>query len=181
VKRTIQHTGGSRGAGSVRTRWDRLPGGRCSRVSRLPSAVVRSPGFTLIELLVVVMILGILATVVVVNVMGRPDEARIAKAKQDVRALSTALRLYKLDNFNYPSTEQGLEALVEKPTGQPEAPNWKAGGYIETLPKDPWGRDYIYLNPGTHAEVDVYTLGADGAQGGDGINADIGNWNLQER
>lgn len=138
-----------------------------------------SGGFTLMELLVVVMILGILATVVVVNVMDRPDEARIAKAKQDVRALMTALNLYKLDNYAYPSTEQGLEALVNRPSGRPEAPNWKEGGYIESLPADPWNREYLYLNPGSHAQVDVYTLGADGEPGGDGVNADIGNWNLQ--
>lgn len=133
------------------------------------------------ELLVVVMILGILATIVVVNVMDRPDEARIAKAKQDVRALTTALNMYRLDNYRYPSTEQGLEALVSRPAGQPPAPNWKEGGYVENLPTDPWGNDYIYLNPGTHGEIDVYTLGADGAPGGEGINGDVGNWNLDER
>lgn len=133
------------------------------------------------ELLVVVMILGILATIVVVNVMDRPDEARIAKAKQDVRALTTALNMYRLDNYRYPSTEQGLEALVSRPAGQPPAPNWKEGGYVENLPRDPWGNEYVYLNPGTHGEIDVYTLGADGAPGGEGINADIGNWNLDER
>lgn len=133
------------------------------------------------ELLVVVMILGILATVVVVNVMDRPDEARIAKVKQDIRALTTALNMYRLDNFQYPSTEQGLEALVSRPAGQPPAPNWRSGGYIESLPSDPWGNEYVYLNPGVHAEIDVYSLGADGAPGGEGINADIGNWNLDER
>lgn len=133
------------------------------------------------ELLVVVMILGILATIVVVNVMDRPDEARIAKVKQDVRALTTALNMYRLDNYHYPSTEQGLEALVSRPAGQPAAPNWKSGGYVETLPTDAWGNDYLYLNPGVHGEIDVYSLGADGAPGGEGINADIGNWNLDER
>lgn len=133
------------------------------------------------ELLVVVMILGILATIVVVNVMDRPDEARIAKAKQDIRALTTALNIYRLDNYHYPSTEQGLQALVSRPAGQPPAPNWKDGGYVESLPRDPWGNDYVYLNPGVHGEIDVYTLGADGAPGGEGINADIGNWNLDER
>lgn len=146
-----------------------------------PSSSSRSSGFTLMELLVVVMILGILATVVVVNVMDRPDEARIAKVKQDIRALTTALNMYRLDNFQYPSTEQGLEALVSRPAGQPPAPNWRSGGYIESLPSDPWGNEYVYLNPGVHAEIDVYSLGADGAPGGEGINADIGNWNLDER
>lgn len=146
-----------------------------------PSPAARLTGFTLMELLVVVMILGILATVVVVNVMDRPDEARIAKVKQDIRALTTALNMYRLDNFQYPSTEQGLEALVSRPAGQPPAPNWRSGGYIESLPSDPWGNDYVYLNPGVHAEIDVYSLGADGAPGGEGINADIGNWNLDER
>ena len=143
--------------------------------------VSRHTGFTLMELLVVVMILGILATIVVVNVMDRPDEARIAKAKQDIRALTTALNMYRLDNYRYPSTEQGLEALVSRPAGQPPAQNWKEGGYVENLPRDPWGNEYVYLNPGTHGEIDVYTLGADGAPGGEGINADIGNWNLDER
>lgn len=151
------------------------------RHGRLTPHPSRLTAFTLMELLVVVMILGILATIVVVNVMDRPDEARITKAKQDIRALTTALNMYKLDNYQYPSTEQGLEALVSRPAGQPPAPNWKSGGYVETLPKDPWGNEYVYLNPGVHAEIDVYTLGADGAPGGDGIDADIGNWNLDER
>ena len=151
------------------------------RHGRLPSYPSRLTAFTLMELLVVVMILGILATVVVVNVMDRPDEARIAKAKQDIRALTTALNMYRLDNYRYPSTEQGLDALVSRPAGQPPAPNWKEGGYVENVPRDPWGNEYIYLNPGTHGEIDVYTLGADGAPGGEGINADIGNWNLDER
>lgn len=150
-------------------------------MNRTALANAASRGFTLIELLVVVMILGILATVVVVNVMDRPDEARVAKARQDVRALVTALNLYKLDNYVYPSTEQGLEALVRRPSGQPPAPNWKQGGYVDSLPRDPWGREYLYLNPGAHAEIDVYTLGADGESGGEGVNADIGNWNLDDR
>jgi len=136
-------------------------------------------GFTLIEVMVVVIILGILAAVVVPRVMDRPQEARITKAKQDIRALKSALDLYKLDNYRYPSTDQGLEALVERPSGTPEPRNWKSGGYMDRLPKDPWGNPYQYLNPGTHAEVDVYSLGADGRPGGDGPDADIGNWNLE--
>lgn len=135
-------------------------------------------GFTLIEIMVVVVILGILAAIVVPRIMDQPDKARVAKAKQDIQVLSTALNLYKLDNFTYPSTQQGLQALVSKPSGDPAAPNWKPGGYIQQLPMDPWGRPYQYLQPGTHGEYDLFSLGADGKPGGDGINADIGNWNL---
>ncbi len=137
-------------------------------------------GFTLIEVMVVIVILGILAAIVVPRVMDRPDTARITKAKQDIRTLESALNLYKLDNFSYPSTDQGLEALVRKPSGTPEPRNWKEGGYIDRLPKDPWGNDYQYLNPGVHGSIDIYSLGADGQEGGEGINADIGNWNLNE-
>lgn len=137
----------------------------------------RAAGFTLIEILVVVVILAILAAVVVPRVMDQPDQARVTKARQDVQALVTALNIYRLDNFAYPSTDQGLEALVERPAGTPPAPNWKAGGYIDRLPRDPWGNPYQYLNPGLNGEIDVYSLGADGAAGGEGLNADIGNWN----
>jgi len=134
-------------------------------------------GFSLIEIMVVVVILGILASIVVPKILSRPDEARAVKAKQDILAIQNALDLYKLDNGFYPSTDQGLEALVEKPTSNPTPKNWKP--YLKSLPKDPWGRDYIYLNPGQHGEIDIYTLGADGEPGGEGINADIGNWNVQ--
>ena len=133
-------------------------------------------GFSLIEILVVVVIIGILAAVVVPRVMDEPDRARVTKAKQDIQALATALNMYRLDNFVYPSTEQGLEALVRQPAGQPEAPNWRAGGYLDRVPKDPWGRDYQYLYPGIHGEFDVWTFGANGMSGGEGINAEIGNW-----
>ncbi|MCG8466254.1 MAG: type II secretion system major pseudopilin GspG [Xanthomonadales bacterium] len=133
-------------------------------------------GFTLIEILVVLVILGILAAVVVPRVLDQPDKARATKAKQDIQAMVTALNLYRLDNFSYPSTQQGLQALVQRPGGRPEAPNWKQGGYIDRLPQDPWGREYQFLNPGTHGEIDVFSYGADGAPGGDGINTDIGNW-----
>ncbi|MDX1594532.1 MAG: type II secretion system major pseudopilin GspG [Gammaproteobacteria bacterium] len=138
----------------------------------------RSAGFTLIEIMVVVVILGILAAVIVPRVLDRPDTARLVKAKQDLRTLESALNLYRLDNYVYPSTEQGLEALVEEPTGEPEARNWQPGGYIDRLPVDPWQRPYLYLNPGQHGDFDVYTLGADGVPGGEGVNADLGNWKL---
>lgn len=140
------------------------------------SCAQRQQGFTLIEIMVVVVILGILAAIVVPNIMGEPDKARIAKARQDIRVLESALELYRLDNFYYPSTQQGLEALVRQPSGDPPAKNWKAGGYVKQLPKDPWGNDYQFLNPGVKGEYDIYSLGADGSPGGDGVNADIGNW-----
>ena len=138
----------------------------------------RASGFTLIEVMVVVVILGILAAIVVPRVMSRPDEARVLKARQDLRAIGAALDLYKLDNFRYPTTDQGLAALVEKPADLPDGANWKADGYLDKLPKDPWGGDYLYLQPGENGPYDLYSHGADGALGGDGIDADIGNWNL---
>ncbi|MEN1728257.1 MAG: type II secretion system major pseudopilin GspG [Pseudomonadota bacterium] len=136
----------------------------------------RNAGFSLIEILVVVVIIGILAAVVVPRVMDAPGEARSVKAAQDVQALVTALNMYKLDNFQYPSTEQGLDALIRQPSGQPPAANWKAGGYIDGLPNDPWGRPYQYLNPGLKGEIDVWSFGANGMPGGEGDNAEIGNW-----
>ncbi len=136
----------------------------------------RSTGFTLIEIVIAVAILAILAAIVIPRVAGRVDDARVARAKSDVQALVTALSLYKLDNFAYPSTEQGIESLVAKPAGNPEPRNWKQGGYIERLPKDPWGNDYQYVAPGQHGDVDVYSLGADARIGGEGPDADVGNW-----
>ena len=136
----------------------------------------RMQGFSLIEVLVVVVIISILAAVVVPRIMDEPDRARVVKAQQDIRALVTALNLYRLDNAIYPSTEQGLRALVDRPQGQPQPRQWKNGGYIESLPMDPWGRPYQYLNPGIHSEIDVWSLGANGLPGGEGINAEIGNW-----
>ncbi|UGA39344.1 type II secretion system major pseudopilin GspG [Chromobacterium haemolyticum] len=134
-------------------------------------------GFTLIEIMVVIVILGVLAALVVPKVMSRPDEARAVAAKQDLGALSQALKLYRLDNGRYPSSEQGLQALVQKPTSAPEPKNWKPGGYLERLPKDPWGNPYQYANPGTHGEIDIWSFfGADGEPGGEGVDADIGNW-----
>jgi len=137
----------------------------------------RQSGFTLIEVMVVVVILGILAAIVVPRVMDRPDAARITKARADVRALESALNLYKLDNFAYPNTDQGLQALVSKPSGTPEPRNWKK--YMDRMPKDPWGNDYQYLSPGVQGAVDIFSFGADGQLGGEESNADIGNWNLQ--
>ena len=140
--------------------------------------MARARGFTLIEIMVVVAILAILGATVVPMILDRPDQARVVKAKQDIRAIEAALDLYKLDNFNYPTTDQGLEALVSPPTSDPVAPNWKDGGYLKKLPRDPWGRDYLYLSPGENGEVDIYSLGKDGSPGGDGFDADIGNYTL---
>jgi len=136
----------------------------------------RQSGFTLIEIMVVIVILGVLAALVVPKVMSRPDEARVVAARQDINALMQALKLYRLDNGRYPSTQQGLKALVEVPEAGPQAGNWKPGGYLERLPQDPWGTPYQYANPGLHGEIDVWSLGADGVEGGTGVNADIGNW-----
>lgn len=130
-------------------------------------------GFTLIEILVVVSILAILGALVVPKIMDRPNDARVVAAKQDITAITAALKLYKLDNGRYPSTEQGLKALVEKPSGNPVPNNWKAGGYLEKMPKDPWGNDYLFLNPGVKRDIDVMSYGADGQAGGEGYDADI--------
>lgn len=139
----------------------------------------KQQGFTLIEVMVVVVILGILAAVVVPRIMDNPDKARVTKAKQDIRAMESALNLYRLDNYKYPTTDQGLEALVTAPADAASSGNYKQGGYIRKLPTDPWGSAYLYLSPGEHSEVDIYSLGADGAPGGSGISADIGNWNIE--
>lgn len=136
-------------------------------------------GFTLIEVMVVVVILGILAAVVVPRIMDNPDKARVTKAKQDIRALESALNLYRLDNFKYPTTDQGLDALINAPNDAQATGNYKSGGYIRKLPKDPWGQEYLYLSPGEHSEIDIYSLGADGAPGGNNVNADIGNWTIE--
>ena len=141
---------------------------------------IRSPrpsrGFTLIEVMVVIVILGVLAALVVPRVMNRPDEARVVAARQDIAAVMQALKLSRLDNQRYPSTEQGLQALVTRPTSGPAATNWKA--YLDKLPTDPWGKPYQYLNPGVRGEIDVFSWGADGQTGGSGADADIGNWDL---
>lgn len=137
----------------------------------------RQHGFTLIEIMVVVIILGILAAIVAPNVIGRVGDAQVAAARQDIRGIENALKFYRLDNFAYPTTEQGLEALVSRPA-DPSIRNWKQGGYLDRLPNDPWGNPYQYLNPGQNAEIDIYTFGRDGRPGGEGEDADIGNWDI---
>lgn len=136
-------------------------------------------GFTLIEIMVVVIIIGLLAAVVVPQFLGRVDDARISKTKQDIQAIETALTMFKLDNFTYPSTDMGLRALVEQPTDS-SIRNWRAGGYLKRVNKDPWGNDYQYASPGSHGEFDLFSFGADGAPDGEALNADIGNWNLDQ-
>lgn len=135
-------------------------------------------GFTLIEIMIVIVILGILAALIVPKFMDRPDEARQVAAKTDIAALMSSLKLYRLDNQRYPTTEQGLNALVVRPTIAPEPPNWKPGGYLERLPNDPWGNPYQYLNPGLYGEIDVFSFGADGKPGGENNDADVGSWML---
>lgn len=136
-------------------------------------------GFSLIEIMVVVVIIGILASIVVPKIISRPEEARVVTAKQDVVSIQNALDLYKLDNGFYPTTDQGLLALVKKPTTNPIPHNWKQ--YLRSVPKDPWGKHYLYLNPGEHGEVDVFTLGPTGQPGGKGKDAAIGNWEADEK
>jgi general secretion pathway protein G len=135
-------------------------------------------GFTLIELMVVIVILGILAGLIIPRIMGRPDEARRAKARMQIESIETALKLYKLDSGNYPTTEQGLQALVEQPSVGPPAKNWRQGGYLERgkVPKDPWDKDFVYISPGAHGDFDLSSLGADGEPGGEGKNKDINSW-----
>jgi general secretion pathway protein G len=139
---------------------------------------MRSKGFTLIELMVVLVILGVLAAMIAPRIMDRPDEARIVAAKADIATIVQALKMYRLDNIRYPTTEQGLQSLIAKPVMAPVPNNWKGGGYLEKLPNDPWGNPYVYLNPGRQGEIDVISLGADGEAGGEGKDADIGSWML---
>jgi general secretion pathway protein G len=141
-----------------------------------------SRGFTLIELMVVIVILAALAALVGPKIIGRSDDAKVADAKVQIRNLETALKLYKLDNSNFPTTEQGLATLITKPTAGQVPKNYRAEGYLETktIPKDPWGNDFVYLAPGEHGDYDLYSFGADGARGGEGNNADIESWNLKQ-
>lgn len=134
-------------------------------------------GFTLIEIMVVVVIIGLLAAAIVPQIMGRLGQAEVTRARQDIRGIETALNVFRLDNYRYPTTDEGLQALVTNP-GEAAAPNWQRGGYLKSIPMDPWRRPYIYLNPGQHGDFDIYTLGADGQDGGEDNNADIGNWDL---
>jgi general secretion pathway protein G len=134
----------------------------------------RQRGFTLIELMVVLVIIGVLAALIVPNVLSRADDARVTAARTDINNLMQQLKLYKLDNQRYPSAEQGLDALVRKPTVGVIPPNWRP--YVDKLPNDPWGHPYLYVNPGVKGEVDVFSYGADGQSGGEGVNADIGSW-----
>lgn len=148
-------------------------------VTALPRTSTPQSGFSLLELMVVVVILSILALVIVPRIIDRPDQARVARVQSDLAVLDSAVNLYRLDNFRYPTTAQGLAALVNPPTSEPAAPNYNPSGYIDRLPKDPWGAEYQYLSPGVYGDFDVFTFGADGVAGGEGINADIGTWTKQ--
>ena len=136
----------------------------------------RQRGFSLIEIMVVVVIIGLLASIVAPMVLDRADEARVNKVQADFASIQTGLKLYRLDNSMYPSSEQGLEALVSKPTLSPVPRNWRSTGYLEQLPNDPWGNAYLYLSPGESRDYDIYTQGADGVAGGEGPNADLSVW-----
>ncbi|HEU4621726.1 MAG TPA: type II secretion system major pseudopilin GspG [Burkholderiaceae bacterium] len=138
----------------------------------------RAAGFTLIEIMVVIVILGILAALVVPKVMGRADDARVTAAKHDIGQIMQALQLYRLDNSRYPTQEQGLQALVQKPTVEPIPPNWRGGGYLPKVPADPWKNPYQYMNPGVRSEIDVFSFGADAKPGGADYDADVGSWDL---
>jgi general secretion pathway protein G len=166
----IMHQLGSRAAAN-RSQYVNIP-------SHRPMRFQCQRGFTLIEIMVVVIIIGILVAIVAPNVLGNIDKAQITRAKSDMRGIESALKFYRLDNYAYPTSEQGLQALISKPN-DPNIKNWRTGGYLERMPKDPWGNPYQYLSPGNNGEFDVYTLGRDGRPGGEGLDADIGNWELE--
>jgi general secretion pathway protein G len=157
----------------MNTGWRIAVGSGSGRFGRLSA---RARGFTLIELMVVIMILGVLAALVVPRVMSRPDEARVVAAKQDIAQVMQALKLYRLDNSRYPTTEQGLQSLAVRPSSGPVPNNWKS--YLDKVPNDPWGKPYQYLNPGVRGEIDIFSFGSDGQSGGTGVEADIGSWDL---
>jgi len=151
------------------------------RSSRAERNRRRQRGFTLIEIMIVVVIIGLLAAVIMPQLLGRVDDARVAKAHQDIQAIETALTMYRLDNAKYPTTDQGLRALIVQPT-DPSIRHWRPGGYVQKASKDPWGNDYQYVSPGTHGgEYDLYSLGADNQPGGEGVDADIGNWDAEQQ
>jgi len=139
----------------------------------------RDAGFSLLELMVVVVILSVLALVIVPRVIDRPDQARAVRARTDITSIASAVKFYRLDNLRYPSTDQGLAALVSPPTVAPLAPNWATGGYMDRMPRDPWGQPYHYLSPGVHGDFDIFSYGANGQAGGEGADADIGSWDLE--
>lgn len=145
------------------------------RAARPPS----DDGFSLLELMVVVVILSLLAVVIVPRVIDRPDQARVARARADIASITSAVNLYRLDNFRYPTTEQGLAALVSPPTTDPVPANWASNGYMDRMPVDPWGQPYQYLAPGVHGDFDIFSYGADAVAGGSGTDADIGSWTIQ--
>ncbi len=145
---------------------------------KMKSGQKRQSGFTLIEIMVVVVILGILISFAALNILDEPDKARLVAAKNDIRTLGNALKLYRLDNGKYPSTEQGLISLTQKPSSGRVPRNYKPGGYLDKLPADPWGGEYQYLSPGVRSEIDIFTYGADNQPGGEDWDADIGNWNI---
>ncbi|MBJ7550831.1 type II secretion system major pseudopilin GspG [Marinomonas ostreistagni] len=147
--------------------------GNSFKVSRFKPFKRRKMGFTLLEIMVVMAILAMLVALVAPNILSRSDDAKVAVAKTQLRNIVSALDLYKLDNGNYPSTSQGLQALVTRPTGYPEARNWKQGGYLPSLPKDPWGADFLYISPGAQGAYDLLSLGSDGREGGEGDASDI--------
>lgn len=149
-------------------------------MNSLRNSLNRHSGFSLVEILVVLVIMGLLISVVAPTVLNRADDARIQKVHADFKAIETALKIYRLDNYLYPNTEQSLDALVEASTIDPEPRNFKSGGYLSEIPRDPWGRPYLYLSPGENGDIDIYSLGADGISGGEGQSADIGNWRSSE-